>query len=73
MAKKVYDPTQIWLESIQFADYVNQLAIHLHDCGEEDCNTNVAEKLIEMAESFKQMGENALTVLDEIGSEDCGS
>jgi hypothetical protein len=65
-ARKIYEPSQIWLESIQFADYVNQLAVHLKDCGAEDCNVNVAEQLINMASSFKVMGENALVVLDEI-------
>ena len=64
-AKKVYDPHQIWLESMQFADYVSQLGTHLLDCGEPNCTEGLAEQLINMSDSFKQMGESALQVLDE--------
>ena len=64
-AKKVYDPHQIWLESMQFADYVTQLGKHLQECGEAECTEGLAEQLINMSNSFKQMGESALQVLDE--------
>ena len=73
MAKKVYDPTQIWLESLQFADYVNQLAVHLQQCSDPECGVMVGEQLSEMANGFKMMGENALTVLDEIEKESNGA
>ena len=64
-AKKVYDPHQIWLESMQFADYVTQLANHLNEDHGPDCIKDIAEQLANMSNSFKQMGESALTVLDE--------
>jgi hypothetical protein len=73
IAQKVYDPTQIWLESIQFADYVSQLATHMNQCGAEDCNAELTTQLLNMTSSFKQMGENALTVLDEMDGGDCGA
>ena len=64
-AKKIYDPHQIWLESMQFADYVTQLASHLNDDHGPDCVKEIAEQLANMSNSFKHMGENALQVLDE--------
>lgn len=63
--KQVYDPNTIWLEAIQFADYVEQLGKHLEQGHGEDCIADVAEQLINMATSFKIMGEGALKVLDE--------
>jgi hypothetical protein len=65
VAKKVYDPHQIWLEAMQFADYVTQLSDHLKDDHGTDCILDIAEQLSNMSNSFKQMGENALQVLDE--------
>jgi hypothetical protein len=65
VAKKIYDPHQIWLESMQFADYVTQLASHLGDDHGPECTKEIAEQLANMSNSFKQMGENALQVLDE--------
>jgi len=65
VAKKIYDPHQIWLESMQFADYVTQLAEHLNDDHGPECTKEIAEQLANMSNSFKQMGENALQVLDE--------
>lgn len=65
VAKKIYDPHQIWLESMQFADYVSQLAQHLTEGHGQECIDEIAVQLSNMAESFKQMGENALQVLDE--------
>lgn len=63
--KAIYDPNAIWLEAIQFADYVQQLVGHLHSGHGEDCVLDVAEQLNNMCDSFKNMGENALKVLDE--------
>lgn len=65
VAKKIYDPHQIWLESMQFADYVTQLAEHLNDDHGPECTKLIAEQLANMSNSFKEMGENALQVLDE--------
>jgi hypothetical protein len=65
VAKKVYDPHQIWLEAMQFADYVSQLASHLADEHGSECIQDISEQLTNMANSFKFMGENALQVLDE--------
>ena len=64
--KQIYDPNAIWLEAIQFADYVEQLGKHLfvEDHG-RDCVEDIAQQLINMAASFKEMGEGALKVLDE--------
>lgn len=73
VTKKIYDPHQIWLESMQFADYVTQLAAHILDGHDEQCILDVAEQLTNMSNSFKQMGENALRVLDEVEKEEsCG-
>jgi hypothetical protein len=72
MAKKAYDPTQVWLESIQFADYVTQIGEHIQSCDSEICIDEVSEQLINMSNSFKQMGENALTLLDEMEKESDG-
>jgi hypothetical protein len=72
VAKKVYDPHQIWLEAMQFADYVTQLSIHLKDDHGRDCILDIAEQLTNMSNSFKQMGENALRVLDEAEGEHNG-
>ena len=66
VAKKIYDPSQIWLESMQFADYVTQLAKHLTEGHGEDCVMEIATQLQNMSNSFKQMGEHALRALDEV-------
>jgi len=66
VAKKIYDPSQIWLESMQFADYVTQLANHLTEGHGDECIADIAEQLQNMSNSFKQMGENALRALDEV-------
>lgn len=73
VAKKIYDPHQIWLESMQFADYVTQLANHLNEDHGPDCIRDIAEQLANMSNSFKQMGENALRVLDESEKEFYGT
>ena len=66
MAKKIYDPHQIWLESMQFADYVTQLASHLKDDHGKDCVIDISTQLENMSNSFKQMGEYALRTLDAV-------
>lgn len=63
--RKVYDPAAIWLESIQFADYVSQLGSHLQENHSDECNADVSSQLITMAESWKSMAEQAMSVLDE--------
>jgi ATP-dependent phosphoenolpyruvate carboxykinase len=72
VAKKIYDPQQIWLESMQFADYVTQLAQHLNEDHGRECIDDIVEQLINMSNSFKQMGENALRVLDESEKDNYG-
>jgi len=63
--KQVYDPNTIWLEAIQFADYVEQLGKHLTEDHGRECVEDIAEQLMNMSSSFKVMGEGALKVLDE--------
>lgn len=63
--KAIYDPNAIWLEAMQFADYVQQLSRHLNEGHGEDCVLEIAEQLEHMCTSFKNMGEGALKVLDE--------
>ena len=66
LSKKIYDPSQIWLESMQFADYVTQLASHLAQGHDQECIAEIATQLTNMSNSFKQMGENALRALDAV-------
>lgn len=63
--KQIYDPNTIWLEAMQFADYVSQFGKHLQENHGAECVAEVAENLINISESFKFMGEGALKVLDE--------
>lgn len=63
--KQIYDPNTIWLEAMQFADYVEQLGKHLRVHHGDDCVADIAEQVINLANSFKDMGESALKVLDE--------
>ena len=63
--KAIYDPNAIWLEAIQFADYVQQNAKHLEERHGDECVAEVSEALQVMCQSFKNMGENALKVLDQ--------
>ena len=63
--KQIYDPNTIWLEAIQFADYIEQLGKHLREPHGDDCVADIAEQVINMANSFKDMGESALRVIDE--------
>jgi hypothetical protein len=50
---------------MQFADYVEQLGKHLRVHHGDDCVADIAEQVINLANSFKDMGESALKVLDE--------
>ena len=68
--KQIYDPNTIWLEAMQFADYVSQFAKHLHENHGPECVEEIASHLVSLAESFKQMGEGALRVIDETEDED---
>lgn len=62
---KIFNPSAIWLESLQFADYVAQLATHLREEHGAECREEVAQKLILMAENYKELAENAMTILDK--------
>lgn len=62
--QKIFNPSAIWLETIQFADYVAQLASHLKQDHGADCSREIAERLLIMAESFKDLAEDAMKVLD---------
>ena len=63
--KQIYDPNTIWLEAMQFADYVHQHAKHLMENHGNECVQEVAVNLISIADGFKHMGEGALRVIDE--------
>lgn len=62
--QKIFNPSAIWLEAIQFADYVAQLATHLKQDHGAECSGEIAERLLIMAESFKDLAEDAMKVLD---------
>lgn len=62
--QKIFNPSAVWLEAIQFADYVAQLASHLKQDHGPDCSGEIAERLLIMAESFKDLAEDAMKVLD---------
>lgn len=62
--QKIFNPSAIWLEAIQFADYVAQLASHLRQDHGAECAGEIAERLLIMAESFKDLAEDAMKVLD---------
>lgn len=61
---KIFNPSAVWLESIQFADYVAQLAIYLREEHGGECREEIAEKLIIMSENFKELAEHAMKILD---------
>lgn len=63
--QKIYDPSQVWLESLQFADYVGQLAGHLAEDHGPECREEIALQLRLMSESWKDLAENAMEVLDK--------
>ena len=64
-ARQIFDPNQIWLESLQFADYVGQLGEHLFENHGDECREDIAHQLVAMSMSWKLMAENAMSVLDE--------
>ena len=64
-ARQIFDPNQIWLESLQFADYVGQLGSHLIENHGDECREDIANQLTAMSMAWKLMAENAMTVLDE--------
>lgn len=65
--RKIYDPSAVWLESIQFADYVSQMAEHiLSDCRcDEHEKKELLEHLLYIAETFKDVAENSMEILDQ--------
>jgi hypothetical protein len=68
--RRIYDPQKIWFESIQYADYVDQLAEHLRDAvmddHSDDCKMEIAVGLHTMSGIWKAMAENAMTILDDM-------
>jgi methyl-accepting chemotaxis protein len=64
-SKQIYDPNTIWLEAMQYADYVEQLAKHLQEEHGPDCTQAISESLINLSISFKEMAESALQAIDE--------
>ena len=68
--RRIYDPQKIWFESVQYADYVDQLATHLRDAVVEehpdDCKMEIAVGLHTMSGIWKAMAENAMTILDDM-------
>lgn len=65
-AKTVYDPNAIWLEAIQYADYVQQHLTHLNDCTDDACAHESIDTALAFTVSFKQMAEHAMRVLDTL-------
>lgn len=65
-AKTVYDPNSIWLEAIQYADYVEQHLVHLKGCTDEACAEESMDRAIAFTGEFKQMAEHAMRVLDSL-------
>lgn len=64
--ERITSPSNIWLESIQFADYTQQFGQHLMECGDPDCTERSGRALVEMSTSFKLMAEAAMQALDEM-------
>ena len=62
---KIFNPSAIWFESLQFADYVAQLASHLREDHGAECREGIAEQLIMMADNYKDLAESAMRVLDK--------
>jgi hypothetical protein len=62
--RKIFDPSAIWLESIQFADYVSQMADHiLADHGKE-CIREIGTQLKYISETFVDVAENSMQIID---------
>jgi len=62
---KIFNPSSAWFESLQFADYVAQLAGHLREDHGPDCTKEIADRLILMAESYKDLAEHVMTIIDK--------
>ena len=65
-AKTVYDPNAIWLEAIQYADYVQQHLDHFNECDDDGCTRESLSRAIGFTREFKQMAEHAMRVLDSL-------
>lgn len=65
-AKTVYDPNSIWLEAIQYADYVQQHLDHLGECEDDECSKESLTRAVGFTKEFKQMAEHAMRVLDTL-------
>lgn len=65
-SRTVYDPNAIWLEAIQYADEVEQVAKHLLKSHEDSCATASVAALGMMSKQFKRMAESAMQVLDTL-------
>lgn len=66
---KIFNPSAVWLESLQFADYVEQLAFHLKEEHGEECRHDIADRLILMSENYKDLAESAMKILDKVDDE----
>ncbi len=62
--RKIFDPSAIWLECLQFADYVSQMAQHLLDKHGPECEEQVAVNLKIMGDAWKDLAENAMQAID---------
>lgn len=63
--RKIFDPSSVWLECLQFADYVSQMAQHLLDNHGPECTEQVGINLKIMADSWKDLAEGSMEVLDQ--------
>lgn len=64
-ADKIFNPSSVWFEAIQFADYVEQNVQHLQEGHGEDCQEEIIERLLDLTTSFKALAEHSMRVLDE--------
>ncbi len=64
--KKIFDPSTVWLETIQFADYVSQMADHLASEHGPQCREEVAHQLKFMSETWKEIAEQSMQILDKV-------
>lgn len=62
---KIFNPSAVWLEALQFADYVSQLASHFKEDHGPECQEEIVSRLFIMSESFKDLAQNAMEVLDK--------
>jgi hypothetical protein len=63
--RKIYDPAAIWLECLQFADYVSQMADHIIQGHDQECVEQVGINLKIMGDAWKDLAEGAMQILDE--------